>query len=357
MKKLNKCAMFTDIHLGRKNNSEQHNTDCLNYIKWFCAEIKKDKDIDHIIFLGDFFQTRSAIDISTIQYAQMCCELVNKLGLPVYIIIGNHDMYQKHSREVHSPVMFSQFSNFIIIDTPQIRPEIGDDVFFAPYLLREEYKTTPELKNSKVVFGHLAFNNFYVTGYYKVSSENGPEPLEFSAPKVIFSGHFHQRQIGGNIVYIGNTFPFDFSDVDDREKGLCIYDHTAEAYHFINWEECPTFSTIKLSILLKKLEAKETNIFEAQSSINCIVDIPLTYEQHVGVKKIINTSYDLREFNLKELPDVGESLTDTDVDLDLDFDSDKLPALNELVIMMLDKIECDTIDNIKLKEIYKGLTK
>ena len=31
----------------------------------------------------------------------------------------------------------------------------------------------------------------------------------------VFSGHFHRRQVKGNIHYIGNTFPHNYSDAND----------------------------------------------------------------------------------------------------------------------------------------------
>jgi len=356
MNKLNKSLMFTDIHFGRRNNSVEHNQDCLDFINWVISLIKKDKKIDHIIFLGDFFQTRSAIDISTITYAQEACRLLNDINIPIYVIIGNHDLYHKHTRDIHSPIMFSEFSNFIIIDEPQIRPEIGDNSFLSPYLFKHEYKELKDLKKAKIVFGHFEFNGFYVTGYYKVSHENGPEPGDFTGPKHIFSGHFHKRQIGGNIIYIGNTFGFDYSDVDDTEKGCCTYDHTTEKYKFTNWADSPLFTRIKLSELLDKMDKKEKNIFKDRTSVTCTIDVPLTYEQHIGLKKIIKETYKLRDFNLKELPDTAESVTDTEVDLDIDLNADDAPVLNNLVVQMLDKIDTPNIDNEMLKKIYKGLT-
>ena len=347
---LNKSLMFTDIHIGRKNNSEQHNQDCVNYINWMISQIKADSNIDHIIFLGDFFQTRSAIDISTIKYGQEICKLLNDLNLPIYMIIGNHDLYRKHSRDIYSTIMFTEFSNFIIIDEPQFRQEIGAGSFLCPYIFKHEYHEIKELKQSNVVFAHAEFNNFCVTGYYRVKNENGPEPDQFKGPKVIFSGHFHQRQIGDNIVYIGNTFGFDFSDVDDNEKGVCVYDHNTEKYEFINWDDSPRFTSLKLSDLLSKIESG-TKIFKDQTSVNCIIDIPLSYEQHIVIKKLIASQYNLRQFNLKELPKI-ELLEDTDVDDDINFDDDNMPVLNDLVVIMLDKINDDKIDKKLLKKLY-----
>ena len=33
-----KAAVFTDIHMGLKTNSQLHNQDCLEYMRWFIQE-------------------------------------------------------------------------------------------------------------------------------------------------------------------------------------------------------------------------------------------------------------------------------------------------------------------------------
>ena len=60
------AACFTDLHLGLKHNSKQHNQDCVNFAKWFIAESKK-RDAETCIFLGDFQHHRSNINISIVQ--------------------------------------------------------------------------------------------------------------------------------------------------------------------------------------------------------------------------------------------------------------------------------------------------
>ena len=37
-----KAAVCTDIHFGLKSNSQTHNDDCLNFIKWFIAKAKEE---------------------------------------------------------------------------------------------------------------------------------------------------------------------------------------------------------------------------------------------------------------------------------------------------------------------------
>jgi len=103
---LNKAACFTDIHWGRKNNSELHNQDCLRYIEWFCNNVRDAGDVDHIIFMGDWFEHRAAINSLTLEYAYQGAELLKALDVPVFFIVGNHDLYYRTTRDVASTNFF-----------------------------------------------------------------------------------------------------------------------------------------------------------------------------------------------------------------------------------------------------------
>lgn len=57
-----KAITFTDIHLGLKNNSKQHNEDCLNFIK-FMIDVAK-KIISKFVFLWEIIFIIEVISIS-----------------------------------------------------------------------------------------------------------------------------------------------------------------------------------------------------------------------------------------------------------------------------------------------------
>jgi len=130
-KNLMKGAFFTDLHVGAKSNSEQHNTDCMNYIDWFCDNVKAEGDVDYICFVGDWHEVRSSINVFTLKYSYEMAKKINDLGLPVYFIIGNHDLYHRSNRDVYSVHPFREFENFIMIDEPTIVENIGEGVLLC----------------------------------------------------------------------------------------------------------------------------------------------------------------------------------------------------------------------------------
>ena len=109
-KKLKKGAMCTDIHFGKKMNSEVHNEDCLNYLDWFCENVKNDPSIDHVWFLGDWNEQRAAINGLTLKYSYAGAKKLNELGLPVYFLLGNHHF----SKAIHISAIYSLNSHHIL---------------------------------------------------------------------------------------------------------------------------------------------------------------------------------------------------------------------------------------------------
>lgn len=347
-KKINslyKGAVFTDLHVGAKSNSQQHNEDCVDYIDWFCDNVKADPEIDHIIFAGDWHEVRSAINISTLNYSYEIAAKINNLGLPVYFILGNHDLYHRNNREIYSVVPFHEFSNFTIIDTPTVFDNIGDGVLMCPFLFHHEYSDL--VKYNKVPFwiGHFEFKGFVVTGY-NITMKTGPEHTDFKKPKHIISGHFHKRQQSGNVTYIGNTFPTNFADAGDIERGMMVYDHKTDKMEFFDWEYCPKYIKGTLSDML----AKKIKLYP-KARVKCIADVPITYEENLELKKTFIEEHNLREFSIEESSEIDSVLTDTETIID----ENGIGSVDEMVVDMLEDIESKHIDNDLLSSIYINL--
>lgn len=349
-KQLVKCASFTDIHWGRKQSSDVHNRDCYNYIKWFCDNVKQDPSIDHIVFLGDWFENRSAINVSTLNWSYKGAKLLNELNLPIFFIVGNHDLYQRNSRDIHSIVNFYEFTNFHIIDKPQVVKQIGDGgAFISPFLFHEEYGDLKEYLKYKTWWGHFEFKGFVVTGA-TIRMPTGPDMNDFMGPKRIFSGHFHKRQQQNNIIYIGNTFPMDFSDANDTDRGMMIYDHKTDTVAFKNWNESPKYMKYYASELIES----DVNV-PSNSYVKCYIDVPLSYEELMVLKEAYLDKCDIREITIEETGAKEESLTETDISI-IDADIDReITSIDDLIIGLLGNIDNPQLEAELLIKIYKSL--
>lgn len=347
-KGLKKAASFSDIHFGKKNNSEQHNQDCLNSIGWFCDQVRNDPTIDHVIIMGDWHDLRASLNILTMDYSYRGAEMLGELGIPIVLLIGNHDLFHRQTRSVYSTMMFKHIPNFHIVPEPVVVKMANGEVLLAPYLFPEEYPGLVKYKKVPVWWGHFEFKGFVVSGY-NIKMQHGPEHSDFKGPKKIFSGHFHQRQITDNIVYIGNTFPMDFSDAGDFERGLAVYEYKTDDLSFIDWADCPKYVKAKLSALLD-----ESIVIPSNARVKCIVDMPITYEESLVVKQTYMGQMNLRELNLEESGELDSVLSDT-AGVEIERDGAALSTVDELVLRMLGNIDTDKIDKHVLIDIYRKL--
>lgn len=342
---LKKAGVFTDIHFGRKNASEIHNSDCLEFIEWFIGQCKK-HSVDHIIFMGDWFEHRDSISGKTLDYSHKAMKLINDaLDMPFFFIVGNHDLVYRNTRNAFNTKIFEPYENMIIIDSNKSYNFGEHKVLFSPFLFSNEYAEQVSIINSHdIVFGHFEFKGFVVTGETK-TLEHGPEHKDFKKCKRIFTGHFHKRQEKDNVHYIGNTFPMDYSDANDSARGMVIYEYDSDNLLYIDWPDAPTYIKCVLSEALQDPK----KFFKPKGTVNCLVDITMNYEEAMKAKKRLTEKYKLRELRLEE------PLDDYTISEDVDIEDLKSESTSEVVLNLLKKIKSDGIKSSKLRKIYKDL--
>ena len=290
-KDIKKLAMFTDIHFGARNNSDQHNLDNLDYIDWFIEKVHEEKP-SHIAFLGDFFENRNAINVRTMDRAAEACRRLNALNIPIIWIVGNHDLYHRSDRAIFSTDIFSDLTNFLIVSEPI---KLSKDWFVAPYLFRQEYPNlVGDINAAKYVLGHFEFRGYVITGADRVM-DHGPDADDFKGPKYIFSGHFHKRQFNKNIIYIGNTFPTNYGDAGDKERGMAVFDVENDDVYFHNWEQAPLFFKTRLT---RVLGGEDT--FPARARVRCTLDMDIGYSEVQQLRDEMIKGMGLREFSVEE---------------------------------------------------------
>ena len=345
---LKKIGLFTDIHHGRRSNSKVHNQDCLDFIDWFCDQVKTAGDYTHLAFLGDWFESRAAINIETMEYSYEGLKKLNDLGLPVFFVVGNHDLHRRTTRELHSVRIFNELSNFQVID----RPIVIDNCLFSPFLFDSEYAEIVKYNDLYAFFGHFEFKNFVITGYNTIM-DHGPSHKIFSGPKKIFSGHFHKRQAQDNVHYIGSAFPADFGDADDYSRGMCTYHVQANKVEYTDWPECPSYYKTSLSKIISgsvKLRSK--------MKVKCLIDSDISYSEAQEIREMMIENFKLRDFVLEEDRAAKQGLLEGDGIKITDESFLKFDGIDDLVIKQLELAKGDKnvkIDVNKLIKIYKDL--
>ncbi len=347
-KRMKKGAFCTDIHFGKKANSVLHNQDCIRFLEWFKQRIIEIGDIDYVAFLGDWHENRSAINTETLNFSYMGAKILDSIGVPVYFIIGNHDLHRRHTRDIHSVIPYKEMKNFTIVEEPFYEKNIGDGMLWCPYMFHGEYPSLQQYTKIPIWAGHFEFRGFVITGY-TITMNVGPDPTDYKGPEHIFSGHFHKRQAHEQVVYMGNVFPMDFGDAGQIDRGMMTYDHDANKTTFYDWEDCPRYVKTTLTALTEN----DLDLV-ADTRVKCIVDIPISYQESQELRAHFLDNFKLREFTMEESREISSAITDTDSNVSWDGDA-KLKGVNELVVEMLNDIDSEHIDNDMLIELYQGL--
>lgn len=332
-----KVACFTDIHFGLKSNSQTHNQDCEEFVDWFIIEAKKE-GAETCIFLGDWHHNRNSINLITLDTSLRCLEKLGAAFEQFFWFPGNHDLFYKDKRDIHSSAFGRHIPGVTVIDGVTTL----DDVTLVPWLVGDEWKEMKKL-TSKYVFGHFELPLFYMNAMVQMPDHGELTASDFGKPEYVFSGHFHKRQNKGNVHYIGNAFPHNFADTWDDDRGMMLLEWGGKPEYRV-WEDAPKFRTIKLSRLIDE----EQTVIKSKMYLKVNLDIDISYEEANFIKEKFVSDHNIREISLIQEKNNIEGSVDDNPDM-------KFESVDQIVTEQLLNIESETIDTGKLLEIYRAL--
>ena len=331
-----KVACFTDIHFGLKSNSQVHNQDCEDFVDWYIAKAKEE-GCDTGIFMGDWHHNRNSLNITTMDYSLRALEKLGASFDEFYFFPGNHDLYYKDKRDIHSV----EFGKYIPGITIVHEPITTGDVTMCPWLVADEWKAIGK-KKAKYIFGHFELPHFYMNAMVQMPDHGEIQLDAFDGYEMGFSGHFHKRQSKGNMHYIGNAFPHNYADTWDDERGMMILEWGGQPeYH--SWPGQPTFRTVKLSQLIDEADT----LIKPKQHLRVALDIDISYEEASFIKEKFMSDYDIRELTL-----ITEK---KQVEINTDIDIQAFESVDQIVSSQLVNIESDTYNKNTLLAIYNSL--
>ena len=138
----------------------------------------------------------------------------------------------------------------------------------------------------------------------------------------------------------------DFSDANDNDRGMAVYNFETDVLEYINWPACPKYITCKLSDVLE-----DTSILVSGARVRCTVDVEISYTESIELRNILIQSHRLRELFFIESEEKQETLENTKINEEkLDTQSTHM-----LIKSMLLQIVSEKIDKDLLVEIYEGI--
>lgn len=331
-----KAAIFTDLHFGAKSNSLQHNLDCSNFIDWF-IEKSKQEGCETCFFLGDWNHHRASINIHTLQFGLHSLEKLSNAFDQLFFIPGNHDLYYRDRRDVHSIEWAAHLPNIQIINDFFK----NGDVAIVPWLVQDDYKKLQKL-SAKYMFGHLELPNFYMNAQVLMPDHGEINEAHMTGFEQVYSGHFHRRQARKNIWYIGNAFPHNYADAGDDARGMTIL-KWGEDPIFQAWNDQPKFRVYNLSEVLDNPEG----LLLPNSHVRVHLDIEISYEEANFIRETLIPQHKLREMTL--IPMRSEQIETQNTD-ELKFES-----VDQIVLESINNIESASFDKKLLLDIYNSL--
>jgi DNA repair exonuclease SbcCD nuclease subunit len=275
-----KILLITDQHFGVRNDNQVFIDKYREfYTKTVIPYIKRNK-IKTVICLGDTFDKRKSINFLSLDAAkQMWFKPLAELGVNLYMILGNHDIYYKNTVKVNAPShLLGEFDNITVIDQPTHTKFDKTDFLLLPWMCEENKKECMNVvadSKAKVCLGHLELTGFEaVPG---VRMEHGMDPEPFEKFDLTCSGHFHMKSRQGNIQYLGNPYQLYWNDFG-HTRGFHILNTDTLTLSFHknpytifnklwyddvkdNYEELPDFKNMKGSYVKVVVQNRENQVW------------------------------------------------------------------------------------------------
>ena len=333
-----KLAVFTDIHFGLKSNSKLHNDDCEEFVDWY-IDLAKQHGCETGMFCGDWHHNRNSVNITTMDASIRSLEKIGKAFDNFYFFPGNHDLYYRDKRDIQSAEWAKHVKNVEIIN--DFHQE--GDVQFVPWLVGEDYKKIPKLEG-KYMFSHLELPHFFMNAMVQMPDTGNIQREDFRGVEQVFTGHFHKRQVQGNIHYIGNAFPHNYADAWDDKRGMMILDRENDKEpEFLDWPDCPKYRTTTLSKLLDP----NSEVVKPNMYLRVTLDLPISYEEAQFIKETYINNHQCREITLIPQKQVEEISTELDIS--------KFESVDEIVSKEIAAIDSDNFNKKTLLDIYSEL--
>ena len=137
---MSKIVIITDTHLDARQSSSIFLKYMQNYYNDVLFPYMKENNLKTIIQLGDLMDNRNKVSVNVSHYLKKeFFDVMKKEDITLYTLIGNHDIYHKTTREIHSLELFDDlYDNFKVINEPYIKENNNKKLLIIPWILPDE---------------------------------------------------------------------------------------------------------------------------------------------------------------------------------------------------------------------------
>ena len=224
-----KIALLNDTHWGARNDNPAIAEHIIKFHRDVFFPYLKENNIDTVIHLGDLTDRRKYINFVTAKNLQEhFMKPCHEMGIKLYIIAGNHDVYYKNTNDINSLRQLYENSSYTNVKLYWNEPvELDFDgckIMLSPWICQQNYESSMKAfhdTKAQILMGH-----FEITGYEMMKGQlcdHGLDKKIFDKFDDVYSGHFHHPSSIGNITYLGAQYEMNWSDAD-AWRGFSIFD-------------------------------------------------------------------------------------------------------------------------------------
>lgn len=267
---IKRCWFITDTHFGLRNSAQEWLQITSEYFYNFFIPLLKKEYVpgDVLVHCGDVFDSRHSLNLFAMNLALEIFEDISKI-LPIYVLIGNHDIAKKNSNNVNSSKILKWMPNVKVIEEPIVIISSGKRILFMPWRINSDEESACVKENpADFLFCHtdvqgLRFNRSTVI-------EGGIKLSELQNFRKVYSGHIHYAQQKGNFKMLGCPFPMTRSDINN-EKGVWNLDLVSEQETYYPNTYSPKFVKIMFEKVLEMEEDSARELFR-NNFVDILVD-------------------------------------------------------------------------------------
>lgn len=344
----NKIGIFTDIHWGKSRDNVKKLKNASEFIDKFINEMLKAK-VKTVFFLGDWYDHRNSVNVNTGYTAYNSIKKLCK-HFKVFMILGNHDTYYKHSVEVNSIKPYESLNNLTIISKTTECDVNGKKILLCPWgfnILKHKDKEYDYL------FGHFEPNGANLIATAPMIMQNSTYNMNdlCTLAPIVFSGHYHVQKSypteKGTYISVGCPLELDWGDYQNK-KGFYIIDIAKNERELIENDFSPQHIKYYWS-RLKKGEQELSEELIKNNYVKIIIDDKYKYEDIMRIMEAVQ--------NLDPISAEPEFIFSINKDLLSDVDMQSTVKLKntklEYIIKYIEKMRTDEgfIENINKESL------
>jgi DNA repair exonuclease SbcCD nuclease subunit len=262
--------LISDTHLGVRTNSREWMDTIEDYFKnEFIPLIKREfRPGDVLVHCGDVFDSRQSINLYVLNKAIQIFEEIHSI-IPIYMLVGNHDIFMKYSNEINSLKVFKHIPGIHIFEEPVLAQLGPKRALFIPWKdSSEEIVNVVKEYDADIMFCHTDIKGMSFNKFVKI--DEGTEAENLSKFQRVYSGHIHYAQKFKNVRMLGCPYELTRSDSGNTKNVWLLDLETDEETCFTN-HRSPKFVKYKLEWVLEQTMEKLQELFH-----NNFVDILVT---------------------------------------------------------------------------------